>query len=59
VASLMEMHKKALEQAQRLAGVEVDPTVKALIWNPIGADEEEGMTKKDYSSVHVYMYEVT
>lgn len=58
VASLMEMQKKALEQAQRLAGVGVDPTVKALIWNPIGADEEGGMTKKDYN-VHVYMYEVT
>lgn len=59
VASLMEMQKKALEQAQRLAGVGVDPTVKALIWNPIGADEEGGTTKKDYSVRDVYVYEVT
>jgi hypothetical protein len=42
----MEMQRKALEQAQRLAGVGVDPTVKALIWNPIGADEEGGMTQE-------------
>ena len=39
VASLLEMQRKALEQAQRLAGVGVDPTVRALIWNPEGAEE--------------------
>lgn len=42
VESLMEMQTKALEQAQKLAGVGVDPTVKALIWNPVGAEEDGG-----------------
>lgn len=46
VASLMQIQRKALEQAQKVAGVGVDPTVKALIWNPVGADDEGG--KKRY-----------
>lgn len=46
VSSLIEIQRKALEQAKKLAGVGVDPTVKALIWNPVGADEEGG--KKQY-----------
>jgi RecQ-mediated genome instability protein 1 len=54
VASLMEMQQKALEQAQRLAGVGVDPTVKALIWNPIGAEEEGvGTTTHDTIILHI------
>lgn len=42
VASLMEIQRKALEQAKKAAGVGVDPTVKALIWNPVGADQDGG-----------------
>lgn len=42
VSSLMEIQRKALEQAKKVAGVGVDPTVKALIWNPLGAEEEGG-----------------
>jgi len=42
VTALMDIQRKALEQAKKLAGVGVDPTVKALIWNPVGAEEEGG-----------------
>jgi RecQ mediated genome instability protein len=48
VQSMVDVQIKARAQAQRLAGVGVDPTVKALIWNPDtgiddeGADEGEG-----------------
>jgi RecQ-mediated genome instability protein 1 len=45
VASLMEIQRKALEQAKKVAGVDVDPTVKALIWNPVGAEDEGGKPK--------------
>ena len=42
VASLVEIQRKALEQAKKVAGVGVDPTVRALIWNPVGAEDEGG-----------------
>ena len=31
---MVQLQRRALEQAQKLAGVGVDPTIKALIWNP-------------------------
>jgi hypothetical protein len=45
VAELIPIQRKALEQAQRLAGIGVDPTVKALCWNADEAanpEEDEG-----------------
>jgi len=36
-----EVWKKAKEKAQREKGLGVDPTIKALIWNPLMGDEEE------------------
>jgi len=42
VPALVPVQKKAFEMASRVAGVGVDPTVKALIWNPhTGAEEDE------------------
>jgi len=41
VEGLIPVQKKAREAARRLAGVGVDPTIKALIWNPITGSEEE------------------
>jgi hypothetical protein len=40
VASLVETQKKALQQAKKVAGIGVDPTVRALIWNPLTGMEE-------------------
>ncbi len=43
VVSLVEIQQKAMEQAKKVAGVGIDPTIKALIWHPEGAnDGEEG-----------------
>eukprot|EP00559_Dactyliosolen_fragilissimus_P002570 CAMPEP_0184867188 /NCGR_PEP_ID=MMETSP0580-20130426/25337_1 /TAXON_ID=1118495 /ORGANISM="Dactyliosolen fragilissimus" /LENGTH=710 /DNA_ID=CAMNT_0027367289 /DNA_START=94 /DNA_END=2223 /DNA_ORIENTATION=- len=45
IPSYLRVQKKAREAAARLAGVGVDPTVKALIWNPhtgMEQDEDEG-----------------
>ena len=43
VVSLVEIQRKAMEQAKKVAGVGIDPTIKALIWHPEGAnDGEEG-----------------
>jgi RecQ-mediated genome instability protein 1 len=59
VVSLMEMQQKTLEQAQRLAGVGVDPTVKALIWNPIGAEEEGEGTNTHGAIIFLCLYKLT
>lgn len=43
VESLVQVQKAAIEQAKRLAGVGIDPTIKALIWTnqqPLGEDGE-------------------
>ncbi|GAX23508.1 hypothetical protein FisN_14Hh318 [Fistulifera solaris] len=43
VEALVQIQKAAIEQAKRVAGVGIDPTIKALIWNnqqPIGEDGE-------------------
>ena len=40
VQALVEIQTKALEDAKREAGVGVDPTVRALIWNPDTGGEE-------------------
>ena len=47
VSDLVVIQRKALEQARRLAGVGVDPTVKALCWNNaddalLNQEEDEG-----------------
>lgn len=44
VEDLVQVQRKALQQAKLIAGVGVDPTIKALIWNPetTGLPEEEG-----------------
>ena len=47
VADLVVIQRKALEQARRLAGVGVDPTVKALCWSNgddylLASEEDEG-----------------
>ena len=42
VQHLVDIQIKAIAQAQRMAGVGIDPTVKALIWNPdSGLDEND------------------
>jgi len=40
VESWKLIRMKAKERAQRERGLGVDPTIKALIWNPIMGDEE-------------------
>jgi len=42
VQELVELQTKALEEAKRRAGIGVDPTIKALVWNPeeMGEDED-------------------
>lgn len=47
VEELAELQAKALQQAKRVAGVGVDPTIRALIWNPDAGEEEQehGMSK--------------
>lgn len=43
VQELVEIQRKALEQAKRVAGVGIDPTVRALIWNPeTGGMDDDG-----------------
>ena len=46
VEDLVHVQRKALQQAKLVAGVGVDPTIKALIWNheTAGLPEEEGTT---------------
>ena len=42
VQHLVDIQTKAQTQAQRMAGVGIDPTIKALIWNPdSGLDEND------------------
>ena len=41
VPSWRNIWTKAREKAQRENGLGVDPTIKALIWNPLMGDEEE------------------
>ncbi|KAL7532760.1 hypothetical protein ACHAXR_004831 [Thalassiosira sp. AJA248-18] len=41
IESWKEVWTKARERAQREKGLGVDPTIKALIWNPLMGDEEE------------------
>jgi hypothetical protein len=43
VAELVQIQATALQQAKLVAGVGVDPTVRALIWNPETGETEEGM----------------
>lgn len=49
VEALVQVQKAAIEQAKRAAGVGIDPTIKALIWNnqqTLGEDgEPQGRTK--------------
>jgi RecQ mediated genome instability protein len=40
VARLVELQSEALADAKKLAGVGVDPTVRALVWNPDMGDDE-------------------
>ncbi|GAX13666.1 hypothetical protein FisN_14Lh318 [Fistulifera solaris] len=43
VEALVQVQKAAIEQAKRVAGVGIDPTIKALLWNnhqPISEDGE-------------------
>lgn len=40
VPRLIEKQKRAVEQVKKLAGVGVDPTIRALIWNPETGDEQ-------------------
>eukprot|EP00978_Attheya_sp_CCMP212_P016966 scaffold44868_cov59-Attheya_sp.AAC.9 len=41
VPALIEVQHKALDLARRNAAVGVDPTIKALIWNPLTGSEQE------------------
>jgi hypothetical protein len=41
VPSWRDIWTKAREKAQREKGLGVDPTIKALIWNPLMGDEED------------------
>jgi hypothetical protein len=50
VTDLVVIQRKALDQAKRLAGVGVDPTVKALCWNAddaLNPEEDEGELASD------------
>lgn len=40
IESWREVWKKAKERVQREKGLGIDPTVKALVWNPLMGDEE-------------------
>ena len=40
IDSWKEVWKKAKERSQREKGLGIDPTVKALVWNPLMGDEE-------------------
>jgi hypothetical protein len=42
VAELVQIQATALQQAKLVAGVGVDPTVRALIWNPETGETQEG-----------------
>jgi hypothetical protein len=42
VKELVEIQASALQQAKLVAGVGVDPTVRALIWNPETGETQEG-----------------
>ena len=46
VKELVDIQAKALEEAKREAGVGVDPTVRALIWNPDTGEEEGTLVDK-------------
>jgi len=40
IPGLVRLQRKAMEMAAKLAGVGIDPTVRALIWNPHTGLEE-------------------
>ena len=55
ITDLVAVQRKALEQAKRLAGVGVDPTVKALCWNAddaLNPEEDEGESASDDVVAH-------
>ena len=54
VPSLLEVQKKALKAARRVAGVGVDHTIRALIWNPFTGTEED-QDEHDVASTHKTM----
>lgn len=59
VQSMVEIQIKAKEQAQRLAGFGVDPTVKALIWNPDTGMEDEDADEGEGESGDVTRRRIT
>ena len=40
MASLVAITHEALEQGKKVEGIGWNPTIKALIWNPAGAEDE-------------------
>ena len=60
VPHLLEMQQQALQQARTLAGVGVDPTIKALIGNnPTAVDEEQGTSVHFLYTSTVLLYYLT
>lgn len=55
VTDLVAIQRKALDQAKRLAGVGVDPTIKALCWNAddaLNPEDDEGESASDDVVTH-------
>jgi len=54
VDSLVDIQRKALVDARKEAGVGVDPTVRALIWNP-DTGEDQGMVLPVFFSFFFFL----
>jgi hypothetical protein len=50
IDSWKEVWKKAKERSQREKGLGIDPTVKALVWNPLMGDEEGMLLRSLFTS---------
>ena len=47
VPALQQVQQRSIQQAQRLAGIGMDPTVRALVWNPhTGAEQGKHNQKR-------------
>ena len=54
VPSLIPVQKKAMDLAAKLAGVGIDPTFRALVWNPeTGMEDDEDEGESESRDVHV------
>ena len=52
--SLVPVQKKAIDLAAKLAGVGIDPTFRALVWNPdTGMEEDDDEGEGESGDIHV------